>query len=134
MFLKARGLSIAPEVAVGDGALGFWKALDETFPSTRHQHCWLHKTLNVLDKLPKSMQPNAHKDLREIWLAPLRQVSPDARGMSRNRCLARSIMDAGFAAFRSMPEGGKPRRTPPRLIRPIHASRSGEKSDGAADN
>jgi hypothetical protein len=41
MFLKARGLSIAPEVAVGDGALGFWKALDETFPSTRHQHCWL---------------------------------------------------------------------------------------------
>src|SRR5208283_4601442 len=48
--LKARGLSIAPEVAVGDGALGFWKALDETFPSTRHQRCWLHKTLNVLDK------------------------------------------------------------------------------------
>jgi putative transposase len=70
MFLKARGLSIAPEVAVGDGALGFWKALDETFPSTRHQRCWLHKTLNVLDKLPNSMQPNAHKDLREIWLAP----------------------------------------------------------------
>ena len=67
--LKARGLSIAPEVAVGDGALGFWKALDETFPSTRHQRCWLHKTLNVLDKFPKSMQPNAHKDLREIWLA-----------------------------------------------------------------
>src|SRR5208337_4993168 len=56
--LKARGLSIAPKVAVGDGALGFWKALDETFPSTRHQRCWLHKTLNVLDKFPKSMQPN----------------------------------------------------------------------------
>ena len=64
--LKARGLSIAPEVAVGDGALGFWKALDEAFPATRHQRCWLHKTLNVLDKLPKSMHPNAHKDLREI--------------------------------------------------------------------
>ena len=46
--LKARGLSIAPEVAVGDGALGFWKALDEAFPTTRHQRCWLHKTLNVL--------------------------------------------------------------------------------------
>jgi putative transposase len=60
--LKARGLSIAPEVAVGDGALGFWKALDEAFPSTRHQRCWLHKTLNVLDKFPKSVQPNAHKD------------------------------------------------------------------------
>ena len=68
--LKARGLSIAPEVAVGDGALGFWKALDEAFPTTRHQRCWLHKTLNVLDKFPKSRQPNAHKDLREIWLSP----------------------------------------------------------------
>ena len=53
--LKARGLSIAPEVAVGDGALGFWKALDEAFPTTRHQRCWLHKTLNVLDKFPKSL-------------------------------------------------------------------------------
>src|SRR4030081_1644098 len=68
--LKARGLAVAPEVAVGDGALGFWKALDEAFPSTRHQRCWLHKTLNVLDKFPKSVQPNAHKDLHEIWLAP----------------------------------------------------------------
>ena len=68
--LKARGLSVAPEVAVGDGALGFWKALDEAFPSTRHQRCWLHKTLNVLDKFPKSVQPNAHKHLHEIWLAP----------------------------------------------------------------
>ena len=56
--LKARGLSIAPDIAVGDGALGFWKALDEAFPSTRHQRCWQHKTLNVLDKLPKSVQPN----------------------------------------------------------------------------
>src|SRR5208337_2665092 len=73
--LKARGLSIAPKVAVGDGALGFWKALDETFPSTRHQRCWQHKTLNVLDKLPKSAQPNAHKDLREIWLSPDRAAA-----------------------------------------------------------
>jgi len=76
--LKARGLSIAPEVAVGDGALGFWKALDETFPSTRHQRCWQHKTLNVLDKLPKSVQPNAHKDLREIWLSPDRAAADAA--------------------------------------------------------
>jgi hypothetical protein len=68
--LKARGLSIAPEVAIGDGALGFWKALDEAFPTTRHQRCWLHKTLNILDKFPKLLQPNAHKDLREIWLSP----------------------------------------------------------------
>ena len=53
--LKARGLALAPELAVGDGALGFWKALDEAFPTTRHQRCWLHKTVNVLDKLPKSL-------------------------------------------------------------------------------
>jgi putative transposase len=76
--LKARGLSIAPEIAVGDGALGFWKALEETFPSTRHQRCWQHKTLNVLDKLPKSVQPNAHKDLREIWLSPNRVAAEAA--------------------------------------------------------
>jgi len=76
--LKARGLSIAPEVAVGDGALGFWKALEETFPATRHQRCWQHKTLNILDKLPKSVQPNAHRDLREIWLAEHRAAAEAA--------------------------------------------------------
>ena len=69
---------VAPQVAIGDGALGFWKALDEAFPTTRHQRCWLHKTLNVLDKLPKSMQPNAHKDLREIWLSPNRATAEAA--------------------------------------------------------
>jgi putative transposase len=73
--LKARGLSIAPDIAVGDGALGFWKALDEAFPSTRHQRCWQHKILNVLDKLPKSVQPNAHRDLREIWLSENRAAA-----------------------------------------------------------
>src|ERR671910_25420 len=52
--LKARGLTIAPELAVGDGALGFWKALEEVFPTTRHQRCWTHKAMNVLNKLPKS--------------------------------------------------------------------------------
>ena len=76
--LKARGLSITPEIAVGDGALGFWKALDEAFPSTRHQRCWQHKTLNILDKLPKSVQPNAHGDLREIWLSPNRAAAEAA--------------------------------------------------------
>ena len=75
--LKARGLSVAPQVAIGDGALGFWKALEEAFPTTRHQRCWLHKTLNVLDKLPKSMQPNAHKDLREAIPEPGRGGSGD---------------------------------------------------------
>ena len=76
--LKARGLAIAPEIAVGDGALGFWKALDEAFPTTRPQRCWQHKTLNVLDKFPKSMQPNAHQDLREIWLSPNRAAAEAA--------------------------------------------------------
>ena len=76
--LKARGLSIAPELAIGDGALGFWKALDEALPTTRHQRCWLHKTTNVLNKFPKSVQPNAHKDLREIWLAPDRASAAGA--------------------------------------------------------
>jgi hypothetical protein len=63
---------VAPEVAVGDGAFGFWKAFDEMFAATRHQRCWLHKMLNVLDKFPKSVQSNAHNDPREIWLAPAR--------------------------------------------------------------
>ena len=83
--LKARGLSIAPEIAVGDGALGFWKALDEALPSTRHQRCWQHKTLNVLDKLPKSVQPNADKDLREIWLSRTgRRLRPPCKPSPRN--------------------------------------------------
>ncbi len=54
--VKRRGLAIAPEIAVGDGALGFWKALDEVLPGTRHQRCWLHKAANLLNKVPKSVQ------------------------------------------------------------------------------
>src|SRR4051812_11638535 len=68
--LKARGLRIAPELAVADGALGFWKALDEVFPGTRHQRCWFHKTGNILNKVAKSIQPAVKQDLREIWMAP----------------------------------------------------------------
>jgi len=68
--LKARGLAIAPELATGDGALGFWKALDEVSPTTRHQRCTLHKTVNVLDKMPRSVQLAAKADLREVWNAP----------------------------------------------------------------
>ncbi|MGZ9101043.1 MAG: IS256 family transposase [Brevundimonas sp.] len=76
--LKARGLAIAPELGVGDGALGFWKALEEVFPSTRHQRCWVHKAVNILNKLPKSLQANARQDLREIWLAPGRVTAERA--------------------------------------------------------
>ncbi len=76
--LKARGLVIAPELATGDGALGFWKALEEVSPTTRHQRCTVHKTANVLDKLPKSVQPAAKADLREIWTAPDRATAETA--------------------------------------------------------
>jgi putative transposase len=76
--LKARGLAVAPELATGDGALGFWKALEEVWPTTRHQRCWVHKTVNVLDKLPKSVQPAAKADLREVWTAPDRATAEAA--------------------------------------------------------
>ena len=76
--LKARGLAVAPELATGDGALGFWKALEEVSPTTRHQRCTVHKTANVLDKLPKSVQPAAKADLREIWAAPDRATAQAA--------------------------------------------------------
>ena len=68
--VKRRSLSIAPEIAVGDGALGFWRALDEVFPGTCHQRCWVHKTANVLNKVPKSVQGAMKADLREIHAAP----------------------------------------------------------------
>jgi transposase-like protein len=64
--IRARGLAHGPEVAVGDGALGFWKALDEVFPSARHQRCWFHKTSNVLNKFPKSMGPAVKSDLQDF--------------------------------------------------------------------
>jgi len=70
--LKARGLTVPPELAIGDGALGFWKALEEEFGATRQQRCWVHKTANVLNKLPKSVQPKAKADLKEIWQAESR--------------------------------------------------------------
>ena len=76
--LKARGLTIAPELATGDGALGFWKALDAVSPTTRHQRCTVHKTANVLDKMPKSVQPTAKADLREVWNAPDRATAETA--------------------------------------------------------
>lgn len=65
--VKQRGLQIASEIAVGDGAFGFCKALDEVFPGTRHQRCRVHKTVNVLDKVPLSVQANMKKDLREVY-------------------------------------------------------------------
>jgi transposase-like protein len=70
--VKARGLTIDPKLAIGDGALGFWKALPQVYPTTREQRCWVHKTANVLDKLPKRLQPEAKEKIHEIWMASTR--------------------------------------------------------------
>ncbi len=67
--LKRRGLDVPPRLTIADGALGFWKAAGEVWPKTREQRCWVHKTANVLAKLPKSQQPKAKRALQEIWMA-----------------------------------------------------------------
>jgi putative transposase len=71
--VKARGLVVDPKLATGDGALGFWKAIQQVYPITREQRCWVHKTANVLDKLPKRLQSQAKESLHEIWMAEKRQ-------------------------------------------------------------
>jgi len=76
--VKRRGLTIAPEIAVGDGALGFWKALEEIYPGTRHQRCWVHKTTNVLNKVPRAVQATMKADLREIHGAETRSAAEAA--------------------------------------------------------
>jgi len=73
--LRQRGLSTAPKLAVGDGSLGFWAALRKVFPETKEQRCWLHKTANVLNKMPKSVQPRAKGDLHEIWQAETKETA-----------------------------------------------------------
>ena len=67
--LKRRGLTMPPEIAVADGALGFWKAVGEVWPTTREQRCWVHKTANILNKMPKSLHTKAKRALQEIWMA-----------------------------------------------------------------
>jgi putative transposase len=76
--LKRRGLAVAPRVAVGDGALGFWKALPQVFGQTRVQRCWMHKAGNVLDKLPKSIQPRAKDNLHQIWMSETKEGAEKA--------------------------------------------------------
>jgi transposase-like protein len=73
--LKERGLKHGPLAAVGDGAMGFWAALNELYPGTRHQRCWVHKTANILNVLPRSLQAKAKADLQEIWMAPTLSVA-----------------------------------------------------------
>jgi transposase-like protein len=76
--VKARGLVIDPKLAIGDGALGFWKALRQVYPKTREQRCWVHKTANVLDKLPKRLQAEAKQKLHDIWMADTREHANQA--------------------------------------------------------
>jgi transposase-like protein len=76
--LQRRGLTLAPKLATGDGALGFWVALRQVYPETREQRCWVHKTANVLNKMPKSVQPRAKADLHQIWMAETREQAHQA--------------------------------------------------------
>jgi transposase-like protein len=76
--VKQRGLSVDPKLATADGALGFWKALPQVFATTRGQRCWVHKTANVLDKLPKRLQPAAKNKLHQVWMAPTRKEAESA--------------------------------------------------------
>lgn len=76
--LRAQGLKQGPKLAIGDGALGFWKAMDKVYPDARHQRCWVHKTANVLNKLPKIVQPKVKESLHQIWLAPTKEDASKA--------------------------------------------------------
>jgi len=76
--LKSRGLAVPPKIAVGDGALGFWNALEEIFPTTQQQRCWVHKTANVLNKMAKKVQSRAKDDLHQIWMADTREAAHKA--------------------------------------------------------
>jgi len=76
--LKQRGLAIDPKLAIADGALGFWAAARKLWPTTREQRCWVHKTVNVLDKLPKRLHGEAKDKLHQIWMAPTKQAAEEA--------------------------------------------------------
>jgi transposase-like protein len=73
--IKSRGLKIDPSVEMGDGALGFWAALEEEFPRCRGQRCWVHKTANILDKMVKIVQPNAKRMIHEMYLSPTKDTA-----------------------------------------------------------
>lgn len=87
--LRTRGLTLAPKLATGDGALGFWAALAKIYPETRHQRCWVHKTANIMEKLPQSMQAKVRTDLRDIWMAPTREVANQAFDRTLQRYAAK---------------------------------------------
>src|SRR5690606_23708513 len=87
--LERSGLKTAPKLAVGDGALGFWKALAKVWPETTQQRCWVHKTANVLEKLPKAMQPKVKQALHDIWQAETRSEEHTSELQSRENLVCR---------------------------------------------
>jgi len=98
--LKHRGLEVGPELAVGDGALGFWKALREVYGETREQRCWVHKCANVLNQMPKSLQARAKGHLQDIWMAETRADAEkafdffvDAYGAKYHKAVERLVKD-----------------------------------------
>uniref|UniRef100_UPI002626E775 IS256 family transposase n=1 Tax=uncultured Jannaschia sp. TaxID=293347 RepID=UPI002626E775 len=98
--LKRRGLKQDPKLAIGDGALGFWTALREVFATTKEQRCWLHKTMNVLNALPKSVQAKAKAHLHDIWQAETRAAATaafdffvDAYGVKWDKAVAKLVRD-----------------------------------------
>ena len=98
--LKRRGLKQDPKLAIGDGALGFWAALREVFPTTREQRCWVHKTMNVLNALPKSLQSKAKAHLHDIWQAETRAAASaafdffvEAYGIKWDKAVAKLVKD-----------------------------------------
>jgi putative transposase len=109
--LKHRGLRAGPELAVGDGALGFWKALGEVYGETRVQRCWVHKTANVLNQMPKSLQAGAKSRLHDIWMAETRVEAEkafdffiDAYGVKYPKAVERLVKDRNhLLAFYDFP-------------------------------
>lgn len=75
---RRRGLAIDPKLATADGALGFWAAMRKVWPNTKEQRCWVHKTANVLNELPKRLQPEAKNQIHQIWMAPTRKAAGEA--------------------------------------------------------
>jgi putative transposase len=109
--LKRRGLAVAPELAVADGALGFWQAIEEVWPTTRGQRCWVHKTANVLNKLPKSQHAKAKRALQEIWMAETKKEAlaafdafAETRGVKYDKAVECLIKDReALLAFYDFP-------------------------------
>ena len=87
--LVARGLTTCPKLATADGALGFWKALSKVYPQTKQQRCWVHKTANVLNKLPKAVHPKVKEALHDIWMAETREKAHKAFDIALERFTAK---------------------------------------------